>query len=105
MPGAPFSDRAVSLALAQRMSQADVTKADDPHRGRLDHRHTVPGGIDDRLPQAGRGQGLTLMLVICHQPGRGGLGATENRRDRPVTQRPGQQPQLLIEGEEARPAG
>jgi hypothetical protein len=28
MPGPPLSDRTVSLTLAQRMSQADVTQAD-----------------------------------------------------------------------------
>jgi hypothetical protein len=47
MSGPTMSDRATPLALARRMSHADLAEADHLHRGRLGHRHAVTGGIDD----------------------------------------------------------
>lgn len=87
MPGPPFSDRAVPFTLAQRMSQINIAETDHPHCRRLDHRHPVSGGIDHGLPQATVGQRLAFMLVICHQPGRGGLAATQDRSDQLIAER------------------
>ena len=89
MPGPPFGDRTISLTLADRMSQVNVAEADHPHRRRLDHRHPVPGGVDHGFAQARVGERLPFMLVICHQPGRGGLAATQDRGDQLIAERAG----------------
>jgi hypothetical protein len=69
------------------MSQVDVAQADHPHRSRLDHRHAVTGRIHYGRPLTGAGQRFALMLVICHQPGRSGLAATQDRSDQLVAER------------------
>jgi catechol 2,3-dioxygenase-like lactoylglutathione lyase family enzyme len=89
MPGPPFSDRAVPFSLAHRMSQVNISETDYPHSRRLDHRHSVPGGIDHGFPQTRAGQRLAFMLVICQQPGRGGLAATQDRGDQLIAERAG----------------
>lgn len=55
---------------------------------RLRH-HPVTGGIDHSLAQARAGKRFALKLVICHQPGRRGLGAAQDRSHQLIAQRPG----------------
>jgi hypothetical protein len=90
MPGPPFSDRAVALPLAHRMSQVNIAETDHPYCRRLDHRHSVPGGIDHGFPQARLGQRLAFMLVIGQQTGRGGLAAAQDRGDELIAERAGE---------------
>jgi hypothetical protein len=72
------------------MRQIHVSKPDHPRCGRLDHRNPVTRRINNGLAQPGLWQRLPLMLVICHQPGRRGLGACEDRSNELIAQRPGE---------------
>lgn len=88
MPGPPLRDRGKSLALGQGVSQVHIAQAHQhhPHRGRLDHRNPVASGIDHGLPQAGPGQRLVAVLIICRRPSGRGLVTGHDCRDELVAQ-------------------
>jgi hypothetical protein len=70
------------------MSQVDVAEADHPDLRHLDSRHPATRGINDSLPQARTGQGLSGTLVACQQRGRRGLATTQDRSDELVAEWP-----------------
>ena len=72
------------------MLEVHVAEADHPHGRYLDHRHPVPGGVDHGFALARLRQRLPFMLVICHQPGRGGLAAIQDRGDQLIAERTGE---------------
>jgi hypothetical protein len=78
--GTPLSDRGVSLPLAERVSEADIGKADHPDGHRFDDRDPMARGVHHRLPQSGSGQWFAFVLVVGDQCGRRRLGADENGR-------------------------
>ena len=89
VPGPPFGDRRISLALADRVRHVDVADPDHPHREGLDDADRLPRGVDHHITVTGTGQRLALVLVVGEQPRRGRLRAVEYRGHQQIAQRPG----------------
>ena len=88
--GTPISDRGVPLPLAERVSEADIAKADYLDGHRFDDRDPMTRGVHHCLPQSRAGQRFTFVLVVGDQSGRRGLGAGEDGRYQPVAQGAGE---------------